>query len=90
MFVSEPSPPESRRHRTAFTDSQLQSLITEYNQNPYISRTRRMELGEAIGLNDNAIKVRRFIYQTIVNVSRSGTNRYSDIVMANPRMQSNQ
>ncbi|KAK2720434.1 segmentation protein even-skipped-like [Artemia franciscana] len=47
----------ARRSRTAFSKSQVEKLEKEYAQDPYISRTRRLELSSEIGIPESTIKI---------------------------------
>lgn len=56
---------KQRKARTAFTDSQLQTLETNFERQKYLSVQDRMELAAKLSLTDTQVKTwyqnRRFV-----------------------------
>ena len=49
--------PEEKRPRTAFTNEQLARLKKEFDDNRYLTETRRQDLAKELGLNESQIKI---------------------------------
>lgn len=48
---------EDKRPRTAFSSAQLARLKTEFNENRYLTESRRQKLSTELGLNEAQIKI---------------------------------
>ncbi|KAI8130386.1 Homeobox protein rough [Lucilia cuprina] len=46
-----------RRQRTTFSNEQTLRLEVEFHRNEYISRSKRFELAESLGLSETQIKI---------------------------------
>ena len=49
--------PDEKRPRTAFTNEQLARLKKEFEDNRYLTESRRQDLAKELGLNESQIKI---------------------------------
>lgn len=55
--VCNPTSPDEKRPRTAFSSEQLARLRKEFDENRYLNEDRRRSLANELGLNETQIKI---------------------------------